>query len=126
MHALWTNRMGTGCFFKNQSYTNLYGDTMYKYTQRINVSMEYDVGESTSLREMLMNPCKWRQDAYSEDQSNGPILRGEQGACTKGSVPCGQVVYICVLLNIVSEQQSCVWGGGVAERRREGSALLHD
>ena len=48
------------------------------------VSMEYDVCESTSLRVMLMNPCKWSQDEY---QLNEPILWGEQGPCTMGSVP---------------------------------------
>ena len=58
--------------------TNLYGDTMYKYTQRITILGQemylwgYDDAqrESMFLRVMLMNPCKWRQDAYPENQSN--------------------------------------------------------
>ena len=31
--------------------------------------MMYAQRESISLREMLMNTCKWRQDVYSEDQT---------------------------------------------------------
>ena len=52
------------------------------------------------------------------DQSNGPILWGEQGACKEGSVLCGKVVYICVLLK---SKQTAVFPGGGHGRRREGS-----
>ena len=71
---------------------NLNGDSMCEYTQRINV-----LGHEMYL---------WRYDIYTKGEWSG------------------QVVYICicVLLNIVSEQQSCVCGGrGVAERRRDVS-----
>ena len=79
--------------------SHLYGDTMYKYTRRTTVLgheiylwgydlctkgeyvLEGDVHESMQMETI----CIFRE----------PILWGGQDACTKGSVLCGKVVYMC-------------------------------
>ena len=115
-------------------YTNTHRGSMHWNTRCIYGDMMYAQRESTSLRQMSMNPCKWRQDAYSEghaiewtnSEDHAIEWTNPMGVCTKGSVrlPCGQVVYICVLLNLVSEQQSCeAWQ---KEDEKVMSALLHD
>ena len=50
-------------------YTNTHRGSMYWDTRCIYGDMMYAQRESMFLMEILMNPCKWRHDAYSEDHA---------------------------------------------------------
>ena len=94
---------------------------MYWNTRCIYGDMMYAQRESMSLSEILMNPCKAdKMHIQQTMQSNGPINpMWRTGFMSKGSVPRGQVVYICVLLNIVANSNVVCVGEGAWQKENE-------